>query len=57
MPLYERRDEELTPLEEIANTLLFEDKKSKDPKSTKMPEMLSEDYLYQVDKICQELCN
>lgn len=35
--------------------MLFESKKSKDPVSTKQEEKLSEDYLYQVDKICQEI--
>lgn len=36
---------------------MFEAKKSKDPISTKSEEKLSEDYLYQVDKICQEVCD
>jgi hypothetical protein len=35
VPLFERREEEETPLEEIANVLLFQAKKSKDPVSTK----------------------
>ena len=34
-PLYEVRDNEATPLEEIADVLLFQEKKSKDPTSTK----------------------
>ena len=36
--------------------MLFEAKKSKDPVSTKTEEKLPEDYLFQVDKICQEVC-
>jgi hypothetical protein len=35
---------------------LFEAKKSKDPVSTKQDEKLSEDYLYQVDEICSNIC-
>ncbi len=50
--MFERREEESTPLEEIAQVLLFESKKSKDPVSTKQEEKLSEDYLYRVDEIC-----
>lgn len=57
MPLFERREDEPTPTEDIANVLLFEAKKSKDPVSTKQEGKLSEDYLYQVDKLCQEVCS
>jgi hypothetical protein len=39
--LFERRVDEVTPVEDIANTLLFEAKKSKDPVSTKSEEKLS----------------
>jgi hypothetical protein len=55
VPLFERREEENTPVEEIAQVLLFEAKKSKDPVSTKQDEKLSEDYLYRIDEICSEV--
>lgn len=56
VPLFERRNEEQTPFEDITQVLLFEAKKSKDPVSTKQEEKLSEDYLYRVDEICAEVC-
>lgn len=43
------------PLEEIANVLLFQDKKSKDPVSTKQDQKLSGNYIQDLDKILQSI--
>ena len=53
--MFERREEEPTPVEEIADALLFQAKKSKDPVSTKQDEKLSEDYLLELDRLMQEI--
>ena len=54
-PLIELREDEDTPFEAIAEILLFQAKKSKDPVSTKSELKLDSNYLFEVDKIVQRM--
>ena len=54
-PLFQVRDYEPTPCEEIAQVILFEEKKSKDPVSTKQEVVTKPNFLYELDKRAQDI--
>lgn len=63
--MFERREDEATPVEEIIDVLLFQEKKSKDPIShisvnvalMKEEKMVGEDYLLELDKVMTKICD
>ncbi|KRX02812.1 P-loop containing nucleoside triphosphate hydrolase [Pseudocohnilembus persalinus] len=57
-PYFEVRDNEETPLEELAQILLFDQKTTKDPQSTKKTfEGNTQNYLFELDKKITDLIN
>lgn len=52
-PLFFVNEDQETPFEDIAQTLLFNKKKAKDPISTKQEFIKSGNYVYDLDKVMQ----
>lgn len=55
-PLFHLRAEEEMPMEQIAQAVL-EGKKPRDPVSTKPEELFDADFVFRLDKACQEVVN
>ena len=53
-PLFQLRTDEETPLEDIAKAC-FDGKKPRDPVSTKPEELFDANFVFELDKACQEV--